>query len=77
MDVNLVSCTKWNTQLWKKVDDNLKSKKNALTSLILVQETLKTEWITERNNFTGEKTYYNLNCEIFLMSLILPQSLFV
>lgn len=47
-------------------------------SLILVQEILKSEWITERNNFTRKKTYYNdSNCEIFLMSLILPQSLFV
>jgi len=46
-------------------------------SLIPVQEILKSEWITERNNFTGKKTYYNLNCEIFLMSVILPQSLSV
>lgn len=45
--------------------------------LILIQEVRKSEWITERNNFTGKKTYYNLNCEIFLMSLILPQLLFV
>lgn len=46
-------------------------------SLILVQEILKSEWITERNNFRGKKTYYNLNYEKFLMSLILSQSLFV
>lgn len=46
-------------------------------SIILVQGILKSEGITERNNFTGKKTYYNLNFEMFLMSLVLPQSLFV
>lgn len=60
----------------KKVGRNLNSKKNVLISLILVQEMLKSKWITERNNFTGKKTY-NLNCGIFLKLLILSQWLFV
>lgn len=51
--------------------------KNVLMPLILAQEILKSEWITERNNCRGKKTYYNLNYEKFLMSLILSQSLFV